>query len=330
MLSDPQRTKPAGHVSAIDPLRGMAALAVALFHFTNNGWLPPEHWLTRLGFFGHYGVRTFLVISGFVVPYAMWMGGYTVGSLPAFLARRFTRIHPPYLASALFLLASRQWNPAGNAQQFDGWDLAGHLVLANEALGRPWLMTVYWTLALEAQFYLFAGLAWPLLVTRRQSVFAAIAVFGLVAGVVWPGNAWLVGKAAYFLLGLALFRQHAGLDKTRTSVGLIALIAAAIGRWDGAAALIAALLPVIAKFAIDTVSTTGRHLGRVSYSLYLFHLLAGTAFLNFLAPWVTSTFWRCALVPVALALALVAAELAYRWIESPSIRWSRRFRYHAR
>ena len=99
MLSDPQRTKPAGHVSAIDPLRGMAALAVALFHFTNNGWLPPEHWLTRLGFFGHYGVRTFLVISGFVVPYAMWMGGYTVGSLPAFLARRFTRIHRTHIVN---------------------------------------------------------------------------------------------------------------------------------------------------------------------------------------------------------------------------------------
>lgn len=316
-----------GYVSALDPLRGLAALAVALFHFTHNGWLPQDHWLARIGFHGHHGVETFLVISGFVVPYAMWRGAYSVGGLLPYLGRRMTRIYPPYLASVLILALMNQMAPAGNPGRFGAWDLAGHLLLLNDVLGRPWLMAVYWTLALEVQFYLLAGLAWPVLASRRPWVFALFALGCALAGWAWPESPWLVSKMAYFLLGLALFRQHARLDPPLVGVFFLA----AMGAWiscAGLPAFLAAGLPVAAKFLVDRVSAPGRFLGQVSYSLYLFHLLAGATFLNCMAPFVSSDAARVALVPVALALSVGAAWLGWRLIEAPAIAWSRRFRYH--
>lgn len=316
-----------GYVSALDPLRGLAALAVALFHFTHNGWLPQDHWLARLGFFGHHGVETFLVISGFVVPYAMWRGAYTVGGFVPFLGRRLTRIFPPYIVSALILAVMNQMAPAGSAQRLGMGDLAGHLFLLNDLLGRPWLMAVYWTLALELQFYFLAGLAWPLLSSGRSWVFGLFASAAALAAWHWPGSPSILGAMAYFLLGLALFRQHARLDRPVVSAIFLIVIGAWISR-AGPAALIAAALPVAAKFFIHRVSAPGRFLGQVSYSLYLFHLLAGASFLNCMAPFVSSNAARVALVPVALALSVGAAWLGYRLIEAPAIAWSRRFRYH--
>jgi peptidoglycan/LPS O-acetylase OafA/YrhL len=319
----------AKYVAVLDPLRGFAALAVAAFHFTNNGWLPAAHWLTKLGFHGHHGVQTFLVISGFVVPYAMWLGGYSVRNLAPFMARRFVRIYPPYLASAVLIAAMNFFKPASSPPSLSPLDLASHLVLSNELLRRPWLMDIYWTLALEVQFYLLAALVWPLLVSRRSWIFPLTALAAVAIGLVWNRDHCLPRLIEYFLLGIALFRQHAGIDKPLTSAALISACAGMIWWKDGSFALVAASLPVLAKFAIHTVPKPARFLGKISYSLYLFHLLAGAAFLSALAPYVITPASRCWLIAPALAISIVAAWLAHRCIESPAIRWSKSFPYRS-
>ncbi len=318
-----------GYVGVLDPLRGLAALAVALFHFTNNGWLPKDHWLARFGFFGHHGVETFLVLSGFVVPYAMWRGGYTVRSVGPFLGRRLTRIYPPYLASVLIFGASSVMGFAAGSERLGIAGFLSHLLLLNDLLGLPWLLTVYWTLALEVQFYLLAGLAWRVLASRRSWVFGLFAVACAAAQNAWPGP-WLVGTIGYFLLGIALFRQHASLDKPIASALFLVALSAMIWHFHGWVPLAAASLPMVAKFAIHHVPTAGQFLGKISYSLYLVHLLVGASFLVVLTPYVTSLFWRVTLVPVALALSLAAAWIAYRLLEAPAIAWSKRFRYHGK
>ncbi len=314
------------YVAVLDPLRGLAALAVAVFHFTNNGWLPEGHWLKSLGFHGHHGVRTFFVISGFVVPYAMWLGGYSLKTFAPFLARRFVRIYPPYLASAFFIATTHF---ASGVHPLGALDLASHLLFLNELLGLPWLMDIYWTLALEVQFYLLAALLWPLLGSRKTWLFIGTAVAAVTIGIVWDHDHCLPRMIAYFLLGIALFRQHAGIDKPLASAAFFAAFASVVWWKDGTVALVAALLPVGAKFVIHTVSKPAQFLGKISYSLYLFHLVAGAAFLSALAPYVVAPTARCWMIAPALALSVLAAWLAYRLIEAPAIRWSKRFPYHA-
>jgi peptidoglycan/LPS O-acetylase OafA/YrhL len=316
-----------GYVAVLDPLRGLAALAVAVFHFTNNGWLPATHWLERLGFHGYHGVQTFFVISGFVVPYAMHLGGYSPRNFLPFIARRLARIYPPYFVSVVLLGAMNLMQPAIGAHRLSALDFASHLLFLNELLGRPWLMEIYWTLALEVQFYLLAGLLWPLLSSRATWLFACGAAAAVALGFAWPCNYCLVGTIEYFLLGIALFRQHARMDRPAASAMLITALAGVVWWNDGGISVFAALLPVAAKFAIREVSAPAKFLGRISYSLYLFHLSAGTIFFSLLTPFVIAPSWRSLAIVPALAMSVLAAWLAYLCVEAPAIRWSKKFRY---
>src|SRR5260370_41397871 len=63
-------------VEIVDPLRGLAALAVAWFHFTNGSGFVKTEWLQASGEYGWLGVDVFFVISGFVIPHSMYCGGY--------------------------------------------------------------------------------------------------------------------------------------------------------------------------------------------------------------------------------------------------------------
>ena len=66
------------HIPVFDHLRGMAALAVCLFHFTcgNPEFLSPSDPIRGVGSFGWLGVEAFFVISGFVIPYSLYLRSY--------------------------------------------------------------------------------------------------------------------------------------------------------------------------------------------------------------------------------------------------------------
>ena len=74
-------------------LRGVAAFAVAWFHFTNGQptFLPQDSLLKVSGAYGYLGVAVFFVISGFVIPYSL-DGAKFPEVAPKFFNRRFWRM----------------------------------------------------------------------------------------------------------------------------------------------------------------------------------------------------------------------------------------------
>ncbi|MFZ3046680.1 MAG: hypothetical protein WA151_12270, partial [Desulfatirhabdiaceae bacterium] len=58
----------------VDALRGLAALAVCLFHLTRYkpGFLPEYSILKSICQYGYLGVEIFFVISGFIIPLALF------------------------------------------------------------------------------------------------------------------------------------------------------------------------------------------------------------------------------------------------------------------
>src|SRR5215510_4747208 len=107
----------------IDALRATAALWVCLFHFTVG---------TGIGAHGYLGVTIFFVISGFIVPYSMMRGGYTIAAWPRFMLRRLVRLEPPYLASiGLILVLGALDALRGFPQVWTAKQIAGHLGYAN-------------------------------------------------------------------------------------------------------------------------------------------------------------------------------------------------------
>src|SRR3954454_2537178 len=88
-----------GRFQELDVLRGLAALAVVLFHYlTRYDQIYTPRGDVPFGFpFGTSGVELFFVISGFVI----FMTLARCASASDFLISRFSRLYPTYWAAVL-------------------------------------------------------------------------------------------------------------------------------------------------------------------------------------------------------------------------------------
>ena len=94
-----QPPKPPPIRGELDALRGMAAMAVVVFHYTtrarNNGVQLFDFEI------GHYGVQLFFCVSGFVIYWTLERSK----TLMDFAVSRFSRLYPAYWAAIALLLA---------------------------------------------------------------------------------------------------------------------------------------------------------------------------------------------------------------------------------
>ena len=163
-------------IDTLDGLRALAALAVMLFHLWQQSWFDfnPKiaGWVIPLEYFpitGFMGVELFFFISGFCLyyPYARAVSlGEPWPSVRMFFFRRAIKILPSYLFAlgfAVLLLEPKSWPAQGI------WHSLTHLTFIHNLFPETQmsLMTVFWTLAVEVQFYLvFPAIAlayrrWP-------------------------------------------------------------------------------------------------------------------------------------------------------------------------
>ena len=158
-------TAPEGdRLAVFDALRAVAAIAIVALHVTSATGAVSATSLGRYFARLDVGVTIFFVISGFIVPYSMMRGGYTIAAWPTFMVKRLVRLEPPYLASILLILALGAFDAVrGFPPDWTAMQIAGHLGYANAFLGLPWLNAPYWSLAVEFQFYILMGLALPVL-----------------------------------------------------------------------------------------------------------------------------------------------------------------------
>jgi peptidoglycan/LPS O-acetylase OafA/YrhL len=324
-------------VSTIDVLRGLAALAVCWYHFTqgNPGFLPPGP-LKASGVRGWLGVEVFFVISGFVIPYALYRARYRLGDYGRFVLKRIIRLDPPYFFSIVVVLAAGYVSarlPGYGGEPFAvNWvQLALHLGYVNVFFGYRWLSPVFWTLALELQYYLLIGLLFPLLLTRSRVV--RVAAFSTAAALAWavPADAFVFHWLFLFLAGIVVFQHRAGL---LAGPGLFAgLAVSSVGVAMTHGAMVAAVVLTTALvLSFVTLPATGvlGFLGRVSYSLYLVHVPIGGRVINLGARYELSAVGQVAVLAAALATTLLSAYLMYVLVERPAQRWSAAIRYRSR
>ncbi|HEV2763661.1 MAG TPA: acyltransferase, partial [Pyrinomonadaceae bacterium] len=206
----------AERIAPLDAMRGLAALGVLAFHFLWTNPSVPAGALKSLGYYGWLGVPVFFVISGLVIPHSLHRGGYRVSDYFIFVCKRLARLEPPYLASILVVVlvwcVYRLWPYVPHPSPFaDPKGLVLHLGYLNAFFGRRWLNPVYWTLAIEFQYYVGVGLLYPLLAHTRRA--ARLAVMSLLASAVFlvPGDQFIFLHLPHFFVGTALFQHRAGL-----------------------------------------------------------------------------------------------------------------------
>ena len=196
-------------VKGLDGLRGLAVIAVVLYHFFPS--LLPG---------GYLGVDLFFVLSGFLITSLLVREFRTSGtiSLKDFWVRRFRRILPAAVSVLVMCTALVAWIggdlAVGLRQQF-----LGTLFFVNNwtqiatsqsyfADNEIQVFAHYWSLAVEEQFYVI----WPLLITgvflisRRKPRRLPI----LVAAVLAIGSA--VAMALIYVPGEDPTRVYYGTD----------------------------------------------------------------------------------------------------------------------
>lgn len=328
-------------VIVIQYLRGLAAALVVYTHLdTQIARVSPG---ARLPWaeIGNWGVDIFFVISGFI----MYVAAIDLDARPLnFLVRRAVRIVPLYWAITAAIVVVATVAPA----LLSSTSLEANHVLAS-LLFLPWPNPAYpglwpvlipgWTLNYEMYFYL--AVAVGLLAPRRYRVLltSAIVIGVLVAvqvaqpttAIAFYGNDIVIE----FLFGLLAGHVFTHRRPLGAAVGLI-LIALSIGSVLGMvgsalprslASGLPALLLVLGSLQFEararqSVFRPGLHLGDMSYSLYLTHVIA--------LPMVTAVFSRLGArtgldpswaYPVVAALfALLVAAIVYRVVEKPLTR----------
>jgi len=324
-----------GHLAALDLFRALAVLLVATAHFGRAFGGSAERACVD---YGKLGVEVFFVISGFVIPYSLARSGYALRWAPlrAYAAKRFLRIHPPYVAAvALTLAIMLPWRHALGLPLGETWGSAARsLAYLHFPADNP----VFWSLLVEVEYYALVALLFPLLAHRRLAVaLGSVAVLLLAARLAGePGGAFhLPQYLPRFAAGFALF----WLGEGRIGRGGFLALLAALWFWDhgwqGSHEAAAALLAALAIAATMRRGWEPRgpfwkpllFVGTISYSLFLIHLPVGgkvIVSLRHLAGGGASWGAGLLLFLAALAAALGAAWLFHRGIEAPCHRLAAR------
>lgn len=174
--------QPSGRVFELDSLRGVAAIAVFVFHAALL--LPPaQRGIFRLGV---TGVDLFFVISGFVIFQSAARAGYW----KIFLMGRFFRLFPLFWAcvtiTAGLIVIQSQFNAVLPSDFFETY--LTNLTMVPRFFNAPYLDEQYWTLEVELLFYL--GIAAMLLLKQLANIerigYSLLAIIGVYDLFVFP------------------------------------------------------------------------------------------------------------------------------------------------
>ncbi len=317
----------------VDAMRGVAALAVVWFHLTGSTGLSES--TAALGRYGYLGVEVFFVISGFIIPYSMARRSYQTREIGTFLLKRIVRLDPPYLVAIALAVALPALTMGDGFVPPTPARLLAHLGYANAFVGLDWLSPVFWTLAVEFQFYLFMSVAFWLVGHERDIVALPFLTACALAPFAVSSEAFLPHWAGLFVVGALAFRWTSYQSPV---LGLVAVgVVAAATTWtvDGLPeALAGACAVLVVLFGrLPESSRAARVLlwfGAISYSLYLTHWtigVTGVAVARHLPALGGFEMFR---VAVGILVAVVSAWVLYLSVERPAIEWANRVGHRQR
>lgn len=318
-------------LDGLDALRGIAAMAVVLFHFTTQFDKLFGHESPPLLSFplGHYGVNLFFIISGFVI----FMTIERSKAPMDFVVSRFSRLYPAYWVAIALTFAITHWLGLPGHLADIKTALLNGLMFHRMALGIPHVDGVYWTLEVELLFYV--GM-FVLMTTSRLRhvhgiifVLLAIRIVYFVAqeyfGITLPWRIYrylIIGQIAWFAIGMAMYRItfHAGernswLDWVVAGAAVVVLAVVESLEIGALAIGFGGLVLVAAKGRLKLLANPLIvWLGSISYTLYLLHENIGWSIILSLRE---AGIGANIAIVLAIAASLCLASLVTHLVEKP-------------
>ena len=316
-------------IEMIHYLRGIASVAVALFHLTNS-WADS---VSASASYGWLGVEVFFVISGFVIPYSIQVTykRYSASSFASFILRRVVRIEVPYIFSIILVivvssLASHMPGYRGAVPNYTIAQIASNIFYMVPWTGQYWMQPVYWTLAYEFAFYLSIGVLFHVLFARERPIAFSVAVGMLIVAV---ATKYISSLVLLFAMGAAVFKYGAGREHRYFGTAIALACGITLAFRGGLAISLTGLATVAAiGFGRDLrvnglIGKALTYLGTISYSLYLVHVPIGGRVVNLVGRVTHSQSGHLLVSVLAFAVVLAFAHVFYISIERPAQRAAR-------
>ena len=319
---------------ALDSLRGLAALAIAVFHYV-DGWG------------GYLAVDFFLVLSGFVLSHSYLYSDKPVGPA-AFISHRIARLYPLHLftlatfVATYYLVWNRlPWYPDGTLFTF-----AQHLTLTqNVGLNPSGLTFNYPSWSISVEFWVNVLFIFFVTKTTKSATLLVISLLCLLVIYAQTGhldthadnyfsflNSGLLRGISSFLLGVIAYRAYLAYRQSSKTISRITALELAciigiffvvffreekLSSLDFLAPFLFTL--TVFTFALERGQIARRisflkYLGEISYSVYLNQISVLLLVRHLtqdldLPRGVTFAAYLCAL--------LVFSHLTYRFLEKP-------------
>ena len=317
-------------LDSLELLRGIAVIAVCFRHFSHALLSSPSNDFANIfdvfDSYGKYGVQVFFVVSGFVIPLSLHKSRYSISQYGRFLLKRLVRLHPPYLiALGLSLLigyASYRVRNLGFPETIESISLSLFYLHISE------INPVFWTLVVEAQYYIFVGLTYVWLI-KYPRLFISIGMPLLLLIGQSPVAEYirLFAFINFFLIGWVGFLIYTKQGSFKFNyIGLAMLLTVAFSVHDIEAVISSLFTIAVILFYRFTIPSIIALPGKLSYSLYLIHFPIGVKFINLTSPYISpSMSWI--LFPIAMLLVWIIAWFFWKIIETPSALLSSTIKY---
>jgi peptidoglycan/LPS O-acetylase OafA/YrhL len=316
------------HLDSLVLLRSIAVIMVCCCHFgyplLSNNFSSVFFKLCQQ--YGGYGVQIFFVISGFIIPYSLLKGNYRLINYPQFLYKRLVRLHPPYLAALALTLAIMLVSYRARHVPFpeDITSILRSVFYLHSPPDNP----VFWTLLTEAQYYIFIGIFYTLLMSHVR-----IAYFIVIPAIIFLGHTVLnpyiliSSYVAYFFIGNVVYMIHTNNGEKISNYFTLIGILLFVGFFHGTPPLVFSTVTILFILLFKKpIPSLPAFIGKISYSIYLIHFPLGVKLINFFKPRINPSYnW---LLFSATTLLLIGTSWAfYKLFEEFSERFSKRIKY---
>jgi peptidoglycan/LPS O-acetylase OafA/YrhL len=319
----------------ITELRGIAACMVMLFHFicVSNNFINNTI-IFNIFQFGKFGVQLFFIISGFILTHSLLHSNFKYHNIPIFLLKRFIRIEPPYLISLffiiLFILFRSFIKDISINSQLSIDQVLLHIGYLIPFSKYEWLSIVYWTLAIEFQFYFFISFIFPLLLKFVWIRYFSILFLTIFTLSINPNHSiglfyWL----PLFLIGvqISFIKFFTNNNKFFDYIILLIINIVVLYKFSLSISIISLLVELLIIFTSEIKFKPIYNLGKISYSIYLIHTLVGFTLLNFFIQISDLIFVRFLFLLITIFFTIIAAYFFNKFFEKPFQKLSSKIKY---
>lgn len=329
-------------IKKLNTLRALATLIVFITHFSDvTNWFSGS----LGGGAGAYGVMLFFLLSGFLMSYLYLNKPCTASNIIGYLTARAGRVLPLYFIIVIASFAFTQFGTSALYNIGTSTELIGHLLFMYGE-------SVLWTIAPEIHFYTMFVALWVLASYRAGYLYMLMIavmillyftnfprIYGDVNGI--PFNLFnTIRSLPYFFVGMMFGALYGKLVipnymKKHTFILMLALIPLMYPAFSPVntldvkrmwlsyevlfvmSSIFFCIVFLVPNNNVFLVNRIGDFVGKISYSLYLFHLPI-IMFVNTLGFSIAITF------VVSLSASILLAFLSYRYFERPIATWLRK------